>query len=556
MITWIQQTFQHHFRVIFTVLLAVTIISFIFTIGAAPGIGRTERRTMSRPFFGLNLGSEEDGKKLMGDASMSVYVMAGYMALDEARMQRYAYSRYATLALADKLHIPAPSDTEIADHIKALPRFANESGQFDPKKYAEFRDSVKKNPQITEGDISRVIADDVRSERVQKLLSGPGYVLPSEIKRELTLTSTSWTLGIASFDYASFNPKITPSEAELAKYFADNTFRYQIPPKVSLSYLEFPATAYLGQVSVTEPEVRSFYDSNPARFPKPTDSKSPQAAPANPAGDYALVRPQVEAALKMERAQRLAAKDASDFAVMLYERKLPFGSPEISNLAGQRNLALKDAPPFAENEVPPALGANPQISEEAFRLNKQRFYSDALPTENGSVILFWKETIAAREPVLADVRAKVSSDYTEEEKRKRFVELGRTLRSQLEARLKTGEAFEKAVESVASAQGLKVEAKIHPAVTLRERPQDIDVTALSTLERLDKGDVSDMVRTQNNKGVLVYAADKKTHEINDSNPQYTSTRAQIAQFTASRNASEYLHQLVEGELAKSEPATR
>ena len=39
MISWIQRYFQHHFRTIFTVLLGVTIISFIFTIGAAPGLG-------------------------------------------------------------------------------------------------------------------------------------------------------------------------------------------------------------------------------------------------------------------------------------------------------------------------------------------------------------------------------------------------------------------------------------------------------------------------------------------------------------------------------------
>ena len=35
MISWIQKYFQHHFRVIFAVLLGVVIIAFVFTIGAA-----------------------------------------------------------------------------------------------------------------------------------------------------------------------------------------------------------------------------------------------------------------------------------------------------------------------------------------------------------------------------------------------------------------------------------------------------------------------------------------------------------------------------------------
>ena len=47
MISWIQKYFQHHFRIIFAVLLAVTIISFIFTIGASPGIGRAAAAIVS-----------------------------------------------------------------------------------------------------------------------------------------------------------------------------------------------------------------------------------------------------------------------------------------------------------------------------------------------------------------------------------------------------------------------------------------------------------------------------------------------------------------------------
>lgn len=561
MITWIQQTFQQHFRIIFAVLLGVTIISFIFTIGAAPGIGRADREVLKRPFFGLNLGSEEDKQKVFGDANTSVYLIAGYTALDEGRLQQYAFNRYASVALADQLHLPPPSETEITEHIKGMQRFAGENGQFDAKKYSEFRDSLKKNSRITEADLSRVLSDDIRAERAQKLLGGPGYVLPSEVKRELTLADTNWTLGVASFDYASFNPTINPTEADISKYFEEKAAQYEIPPKVSVSYVDFPATAFVSQVNVTEPDVRAYYDSNPARFPKPTPAADPTKpavppTPADPAADYAAVRPQVEAALRMERAQRLATKEASDFAVLLFERKVAFGSPEIANLVSQRHAVLKDLPPFAENEMPPVFGGNPQIAEEAFRLNKERFFSDALPTDSGSVILFWKETIPSRQPTLAEVRAKVSADYIAEEKRKRFVEIGRNVRSLIATRLKAGEPFEKAVEAVASSQGLKAEAKMHPAFTLRQRPQDLDMSALNALEHLEKGELSEMVHTQNAKGLLVYAADKKVPEINESNPQYATTRTQLAQFTAQRTTGEYLRQMIDVELAKSAPAAQ
>ena len=37
MITWIQKYFQHHFRTVFAILLAGTIISFVFVYGASNG---------------------------------------------------------------------------------------------------------------------------------------------------------------------------------------------------------------------------------------------------------------------------------------------------------------------------------------------------------------------------------------------------------------------------------------------------------------------------------------------------------------------------------------
>ena len=126
MITWIQRYFAHHFKTIFAVLLAVTIISFIFTIGASPGIGRGDRRVVDRQFFGYNLSLQDDSARLMGDASISANLQLGSMGgLESEQIQNYAFQRAATLALADEWHIPAPTTTEIADAIKSFNKATN-----------------------------------------------------------------------------------------------------------------------------------------------------------------------------------------------------------------------------------------------------------------------------------------------------------------------------------------------------------------------------------------------------------------------------------------------
>lgn len=553
MISWIQKYFQHHFKTIFAVLLAVTIISFIFTIGATPGIGRAERQTLERRVFGYNLGSAEDQQKLFGDAAISAQLQTGYIS-DEGELQNYGFQRAALLSLADQLHLPSPSKQEVADFIKTLRVFTGEDGQFSATRYAQFRDSLKNNPARNEASVSRILADDVRIHKVQSLLGGPGYVMPSDVKTQLEQADASWTLGIATVDYASFKPSIPVDDAILKKFYDENAFRYEIPPRVVVSAAEFSATALLPTINVTEADVRAFYDANPARFPKPAaDPKTP--AKIDPAADFAAVRPQVEAALKLDRARRDAAKSAADFSFALYERKLKPGTPEFVTFLASKNITLKPLAPFTREAGPTEFGGSQEIAAEAFRLNQERVVSDAVNTSSGAVVLFWNDLQPARQPALAEVREKVSADYVDGEKRKRFVELGRTIRSTIEARLKAGDAFDKAVAAAASANSVKIDAKMLPAFTRRQPPQDLDYTVYTVLDRLEKGRVSDMTMARDH-GLIVYAADKKLPDLSETSPQFAAVRSQIATGSARIAMSSYIRDTVEDELKRSEPAVK
>ena len=124
----------------------------------------------------------------------------------------------------------------------------------------------------------------------------------------------------------------------------------------------------------------------------------------------------------------------------------------------------------------------------------------------------------------------------------------------MESRLKAGESFDKAVAAAAGST-LKVETKTLAPFTLRQPPTDVDYSALGTLERLDKGQVSDLVVAKD-KGYLVYAVDKKLPDFNDANPQYATAKAQLAAYSARLGASSVLSELVAQELKKSEPAAQ
>ncbi len=548
MISWIQRTFQHHFRLIFAVLLVGMVIPFIFTIGSTPGVGRAENRTAKREFFGHNLMSQSDYRTLTEDARISADLQYGQSVTAE-QIQYYMYQRVAAAALADQLHLPQPSATEITDFIKRLRIFMGTDGQFDVTRYDAFRSSLKGGSTVTEADIARVIRDDVRMNRLQRFLAGPGYVTPSDVKDLLVKADTTWTLAQATVDYASFSPDIDISETALNKFYSDNMFRYTIAPRIVADAVQFSAADFVAGVAPTEAQVREYYDANPSQFPKPATKGAP--VKADPAADYAAVQPQVRQAVILEIARQAAVKAASDLAYALYEGKV--ARPALGAFLASRNLKVQSLAPFTREAGPAELGGAGPVANAAFELSADRFYSEGLPTPAGAAVLIWKELLPSRQPALAEIREKVLADARDNEKRIRFVEFGRSLRAGIERRLKSGDTFDKAVAAAAGAT--KVDVKAFPAFTLRGQPKDLDPSVVPLLDHLDKGGVSAMEATAD-KGVLVYAADKKVPASDESNPLYAMVKLQLSDSYARADATSIMRELVDGELKRSEPAAR
>lgn len=558
MISWIQKTFQQHFRIIFAIVLGGLIVSFIMGINPSGGFGRSDRGEVADQFFfGLNLSNGEDVARLRDDTAMSIQLETGRPPYNSDQLEQFAFQRQAALYLAKQLGIPASSGSEIKDHIQKLRFFAGETGQFDAKRYNDYCTNLRKNSPEAEGHILRIISENLRAKRVVDLIGGPGYVLPHNIKKYLETAETSWTLDVASIEYESFKPAITPSAADLAKFFEQHSDNYTIPPRVTLSYVSFPTADFLSATNVTEEEVRAYYDANPARFPKPADTKpaTPGVAPtpADAAKDYAAVRIQVELALRMEKAMRLAAKAASDLSVALYNARLDSSSPGLAEFLSSRKLTINNAAPFTLDKVPEELGGSPQVAEEASRLDAKHSVSDPVVSTAGAYVLLWKNTEPPRAPALAEVTKKVSDDFIVEEKQRRFVELGRTVRGQIIARLKAGDAFAKAVETAAASANVKIDSKSHPAFTLRQPAQDLDSSLFSELQRsnLNQGDTSELIEGRDNKGLLVHVSAKKVPELNESNPQYVTARTQLAQFSTRISSSSLVNEYIATEQAKN-----
>jgi len=557
MITWIQKTFQQHFRVVFLVLLAVVVVSFVFVFNASSGLGRSQAGSVKRPFFGIDLGNDQDRARLTRDASLSAILQYGGR-LNEAQIQRLAYTRIALLRTADQLRIPAPTNAEIAAYIQTLGIFMNQQGQFNATLYA----SVRQNPEvlsqatgyvITPADFARILSENTRIARVDQLLAGPGYALPSDVQQLLKRADTTWTLQTATIDRDSYKPAITPTDAQITQQFETNRDRYTILPRVRVNIAEIPNTAYADAITISGTDVRALYDANPARFPKPANTApATLAAASTPDTDFLLVRPQVEAALRQQLARSAAYKAASDLSYKLYTDKIAPDTPEFTRLLAQNHATLTTTlRDFSTADIPAPLSANPAaVAREIETLDATNRISNAIATGTSAVILFWQDTIPARQPALAEVRDKVAADITTQEKQRLFTALGQTLQTQIQAALKTGAPFEQALAAAAAQAGVTATTQNIAPFTLRAAPQDLPQYIPPALDDLVQGAVSNMI-TLDNTGRLIYAKTVQTPDLTEANPAYADAARQISISNARATAVSYIQALIDAELAKS-----
>lgn len=552
MITWIQTSLRKHTTAFIVILIVAVAIPFVFTIGAAPGIGRAEMRRLSQPFYDVNLGSDEEVRRIMDDAQISVLLQAGFSALSGAQLQDYALQRVAARNLADANRLPPPTEAELTRFITTLRMFQNEQGQFEARRYAEFVDELRTNPRLTEADVARVLNDDVRIRRMQELAGGPGFVLTADVAAHVARAGTRFTIEIAQVEYDAFSPTISPTEEDLAQFFEDNSFRYEVPPRVVVDFAFFSNDAFAARINPTETQLLDFYRANRARFPAPAEEdETPAIGFGDDMAEFAKVRAQVLAAFRHEQGARRAASAASDFALRLFEDRIEAGAPNLPTIVSQLGGELRSAPPFTARSGPPDLNWPQQVVAAAFRLDRQRYFSDPFAVPGGQIVLLWRQKLDPYRPMLAEVREQVVADYFAETKRRRFVEAGRQWRGQIAARLAAGNTFAETAGNLPGAPAFTVTR--HADFTRRQPPEDVAAAVLGALDGLRAGELSDFIVTAD-RGYIVKVAERDVPPVVQSGFEFVATRAQLAQHSATAGYNLFFGELIERELARGAPA--
>ena len=527
MISWLQRTLQRHYKWLFISLLAIVIIPFVFSIGAAPpGIGSNEGKNRKQMYYGYNLNSQNEAQELLLDANISYMINTGMPMLNQKMALEQALMRPPLLSLADSLKIPTPDNGQLINYIKSKPIFLNKKCTFDTKAYNDFIEFVRTNPQLTQGRVRQTLAQDFRIDSVVKSIGGPGFVLPYEAQIALERQETLWSIDIASININDFKSTTKISNSELENYYEEHKFKYALPERVSVTYALFLASDFMSSIKTpSDEELEVFFNSNTELFKKTENEATLK---------FQDVKPIALMSYKSQKSKQLAAEAGENFIYEIYENGINQKSPEFKDLLKKHGIALKRIFPYSYEKLPTEGNLPKPLLEQAFSLNKDQYYSDIVATNEGSAILFLEEQLPIFIPSLSQVKQVVTNDYMKSQNLK-------ALDSVLRKAVKKGKSFEQTAQS----QGLSVTK--YDSFKITSPPAELDKLLLSDVQTLNQNQVSP-VMINDQLARFIYVRKREKPELSAKDSEVVDLVGKLETFTASTNTQGFLNQMINKEL--------
>ena len=251
---------------------------------------------------------------------------------------------------ASKLGVTV-SDEELHKAIQSVPAFSDENG-FNVENYKRILAYERMTPHEFEEGQRR----NIFQQRVYSMITENVMVESAEVEALFKQKNDTFNLYYIPVESKRFEQVVSPDEEQIKEYYDKNRESYKIPPKIRLSYIEFPAEAYLKDIEVSQDEAKEYYDSHKDQYTSQAKVhgrhiliKVPQGADENLAAE------------KMAAAQKIYEEISAggDFAELAKQYS---EDPGTSFIGGDIGLVPKDSLPQQMGDKLYSMEAG-QISE-------------------------------------------------------------------------------------------------------------------------------------------------------------------------------------------------
>ncbi|MDN3682243.1 peptidylprolyl isomerase [Vibrio tapetis subsp. quintayensis] len=245
------------------IILGLIILSFVFTgvsgyLGssnnAAAKVGNTE---ISRGEFEQAYQNERNRMQaqlgdyfstLLGDPQ---YVQSFRKSIIDRMINDILLEQHAQ-ALGLRI-----SDVQIRAMILEMPQFQS-GGVFDQEIYASALRRAGFSPESFAEYLRR---DEVRNQLVSALQASE-FSLPNEVAEQGKLIGQTRDIRSLSLNLAAFSEKVSLTDEEVKAYYEQNAAQFTRPEQLKVAYLELSAEELKSQVKVTDEQVQAQYQAH------------------------------------------------------------------------------------------------------------------------------------------------------------------------------------------------------------------------------------------------------------------------------------------------------
>jgi peptidyl-prolyl cis-trans isomerase D len=431
-------TIRKHSKVLWLIIIAATIISFVYW-GANPG--RSGRGTAGD--FG-----EVDGRRIKREdyaaAQREVYLRTFFNTgrwpdQDADALMRETYIRLLLIKKQEDFNIQVDNEA-VAKAAGNILRSLN-GGR--PVTLSVFASEVLTPKGIATEDFEHFIRHDLGNQQLISVAGlGGNLVTPQEAEALYRREHEDISTWAVFFSASNHLDEISVTDQDVAAYYTNYIHNYSLPDRVQVTYVRFPASnfvaegeAQLAQEPNLEDRLETTYQKLGTNYFR--DAKSPEEAKQ-------ILRHQIV----MDNARSLARKKASEFATELYAIE-PLRAENLGVLAERKGLTAHLSEPFDRQYPPSDLKVGGDFLKRAFALTPEEPFSETLLGEDAAYVIAFNKRLPSEIPPLEEIRKQVENDYKLSRAVLKARQAGATFAAMLAAGMPNGKSFSNIVDEAA-----------------------------------------------------------------------------------------------------------
>lgn len=317
-----------------------------------------------------------------------------------ATLERLVRDRLVAVA-ADKFKL-FTSDQRLARELSESPQIAalrRPDGSLDMERYRQLLGAQGLSPEMFETNVRA----DLSTRQVLAGIGNSGLASSAAADMALNAFFEKREIQVARFNTADFAAKLTPTEADLERFYKANEKLFQAPEQASIEYVLLDLDTVKKAITVNEADLKTYYEQNIARLSGPEERRASHILIAAPATAPAAEREKAKA-----KAQELLAavqKAPETFAEVARKNSQDTGS---ATNGGDLDFFAKGA------MVKP-------FEDAAFSMKKGEI-SEVVASDFGFHIIKLTDIKTPKQRSFEEMRAELETDLKKQQAQQKFSE--------------------------------------------------------------------------------------------------------------------------------------